>query len=146
MAKNNVSIKVGTNLSGIEQDAKKLKSALDGAARGGIAGFEAAQQKVIDLTKRMAELRAEILKTDDPAQLKKLQGALGETRQRFQAARTELRGMTLEQRDATEKAQLLAGQLGVHLPAGLDRLIARMPGVQAALQAAFSLTIVGAFA
>ena len=142
MPENEVTIHVGGDLSQLEGDAKKLGSALDGAARGGIAGFEAAQQKVIDLTKRIAELRTALLQTNDPAAQAKLNTALAQSQKEFSAARGALRGMSLETREASEKAQMLAASLGIHLPMGLERLITKLPAVQGLLSAAFNASIV----
>lgn len=124
------------------QGAKAVGSEIEKLSKTGIAGFEAAQQKVIDLTKRMGELRNQILATNDPAAQTKLNAALSQTQTQLRAAKTEFRGMTLETREANEKAQLLAGSLGIQLPAGMQNLISKMPGVQAALGAAFNASIV----
>ena len=145
MGDNAVNIRIGTDLSQLEADTKKLGSALDGAARGGIQGFEAAQQKVIDLTKRVGELRNALLQTNDPARQGQLNAALSQTSAQLQAAKTQMRGMSMETREANEKAQMLAAQFGVRLPQGLGVLLARMPAIQAAMEAAFSLTIIAAF-
>lgn len=145
MPDNTVNIRIGTDLSQLEGDAKKLGSALDGAAKGGIAGFEAAQQKVISLTKRVGELRNALLQTQDPAQQKQLNAALDQTRTQLGAARTQMRGMTLESREANEKVQMLAASLGVRVPQGLGQILARLPGVQQAMELAFGATIVVAF-
>ena len=50
--------------------------------------------------------------------------------------------MSLESREANEKAQMLAASLGIHLPLGLGRLLARMPALQGAMAAAFNATII----
>ena len=145
MAENAVSLKIGTDLSELEAGAKGIKSALDGAANSGIAGFERVQQRVIDLTKQIGQLRNELLKTSDPAAQQRLNAALGQAQTQLKAARTEMRGMSMETREANEKAQLLAAQFGVRLPQGLGVLLARMPAVQAAMEAAFGATVVVAF-
>jgi hypothetical protein len=142
MAENQVTVHIGGDLSDLERDTKKLGSALDGAARGGIAGFEAAQQKVIDLTKRVGELRNALLQTSDPAAQGRLNAALGQTQKELQAAKTQMRGMSMETREASEKAQLLAASLGIQLPAAAAQLITRMRGVQQALDLAFKATAV----
>jgi hypothetical protein len=145
MAGNEVTIRIGTDLSEVEASGKKLGSALEGAASGGIAGFERVQQRVIELTKQIAQLRGELLKTSDPAQQQRLNAALGQAQKQFQAARGEMRGMTMESREANEKVQMLAASLGVRVPAGLAQIMARLPGVQAAMEVAFGATIVVAF-
>ena len=142
MADNTLNIRIGTDLSELEADSKRLGSALDGAARGGIAGFEKAQQKVIDLTKQLGELRNALLQTNDPARQAQLNAALSQTSTQLQAAKTQMRGMSMETREANEKAQMLAAQFGVRLPQGLGVQLARMPAVQAAMAAAFNATIV----
>lgn len=126
--------------------AKEVGSEIEKLSRTGIAGFEAAQQKVIDLTKRVAELRNEVLRTNDPAASAKLNAALKQSSRELLAASKEMRGMTLESREAAEKIQLLSGTLGVQLPAGIASVLAKLPGLQSALGAAFSVSIVGAFA
>jgi len=145
MPDNELKIKLGTDLSELEAGAKQMKSALDGVASGGIAGFERVQQRVIELTKQIAQLRGELLKTSDPAQQQRLNAALGQAQKQFQAARGEMRGMTMESREANEKVQMLAASLGVRVPAGLAQIMARLPGVQAAMEVAFGATIVVAF-
>lgn len=142
----NISGTVGLETAGAVEGIKQVRSEIQNLSQSGIAGFEAARQKVIDLTKRIAELRTQLLQTNDPAAQAKLNAALAQTQKEFTAARGALRGMSLESREASEKAQLLAAQLGVQLPQGLDRFIARMPAVQQGLQAAFSLSLIGAFA
>lgn len=125
--------------------AKQIGTAMEQMAKSGIAGFEAAQQRVFDLTKQIGGLRNELLKTNDPAAQAKLNAALSQSQKELRAAKTEMRGMTLESREASEKIQLLAAQFGVHLPQGLDRLIARLPAVQMGLEKAFSAAIIFAF-
>jgi hypothetical protein len=142
MPDNAVSIKIGTDLSQLEADSKKIGSALKGAASGGIAGFERVQQRVIVLTKQLGELRNALLQTNDPARQAQLNAALSQTSTQLQAAKTQMRGMSLETREANEKAQMLAAQFGVRLPQGLGVLLARMPAVQAAMAAAFNATII----
>jgi hypothetical protein len=124
------------------EGTKQVRSEIQNLSRSGIAGFEAARQKVIDLTKRIAELRRELLKTSDPAAQARLNAALAQTQKEFTAARGALRGMSLESREANEKVQMLAASLGVNLPMGLERLVARLPAVQAAMGLAFNASIV----
>src|SRR3990170_2037917 len=47
-------------------------------------------------------------------------------------------GMSLQTNEAMEKAQLLAANLGIHLPAAMTNLIVRSEALQVALEAAFS--------
>jgi hypothetical protein len=122
--------------------AKQVEGAITGIAKSGVAAFEAARQKVIELTQQMGALRNEILKTDDPAKLQQLQNSLGETRQRLLAARTEMRGMGLASAEANQKAALLAGTFGIQIPQGLGQLIAKSQLAQQALGAAFNVSIV----
>jgi len=128
------------------QGAKQVRSEIESLAKSGIAGFEATQQKVIDLTKRLGELRNELLRTTDPARQAQLNAELTRTQAQFKAARTEMRGMSLESRETNEKVQMLAATLGVRVPEGMARILSRMPALTAAMEAAFSITIVGAFA
>jgi hypothetical protein len=115
------------------------------ATHSGIMGFETVQQRVIDLTKRSAELRTALLSTSDPAQQKALNAELRMAQQHLNASRQELRGLSFEEREATEKAQLLAAQFGVHLPGGVTRLMGRLPLLQSAMEAAFPVLVVTAF-
>ncbi len=128
----------GESLTQLSTDFKK-------AANTGIMGFEAVQQQVIDLTKRSAELRHAMLSSSDPTERKRLNEELRLTQQRLEASRYELRGLTYDTSEATEKAQLLAGQFGVVLPSDITRLMARLPLLQAAMEAAFPILVVTAF-
>jgi len=127
------------------QGAKQVRSEIEGLAKSGIAGFEAAQGKVIDLTKRLGELRNELLKTNDPARQAQLNAALAQTQREFKAARTEMRGMSLQAGEANEKVMMLAASLGVQVPQGMGRILARMPAIQSGIEHAFSAVIVFAF-
>jgi hypothetical protein len=124
---------------------KEISSQIQGLAQSGIAGFEAVQQKVIAATKEVAALRNALLQTQDPAQQKQLNAQLSEASTRLRAAKVEMRGMSLESREANEKVQMLAASLGVRVPQGLAQILARMPGIQRAMEAAFNITIIGAF-
>jgi len=124
---------------------KQVRSEVERLASTGIAGFERVQQRVIDLTKRMAELRNELLRTSDPARQAQLNAELAKAQTQLRAAKTEMRGVTMESQQAVGQVQMLAGQFGVQVPAGIARLMSRLPALQGALQAAFSVTVVLAF-
>ncbi|HEV2424320.1 MAG TPA: hypothetical protein VGZ29_05780 [Terriglobia bacterium] len=111
----------------------------------GIFVFEDIQHKLIETTRTMAVLRAEILATTDAERKLELQSQLSGVSQQYTALRTEMRGMRYEMTEATEKANLLAEQFGTHIPYEMSRLIARVPGVQAALGSLFQAGIVLAF-
>jgi hypothetical protein len=133
---------VSLDTGGAAQGAKEVRSELETMAKSGIAGFEAAKERVIDLRKSIGQLRDELLKTQDPAKVEVLNKALSAQSAQLRAATMNFKAMSLEAGLANEKAQLLAGSLGINLPAGIDRLLARMPGVQAALGVAFNASIV----
>jgi hypothetical protein len=124
------------------EGTKQVRSEIQNLSKSGIAGFEAAQQKVIELTKRIGELRTQLLQTNDPAAQAKLNTALAQSQKEFSAARGSLRGMSLESREANEKVQMLAASLGVRIPYGLERILARLPFLQAAMSAAFGVGII----
>jgi hypothetical protein len=145
MPGNEVTIRIGTDLSEVEASGKKLGSALEGAASGGIAGFEQVRSRLIAATQQVVQLRKELQTATDPAVVARLNSALGTAQQQMSLARVEMRGLSTGARQATESANMLAAQLGIQLPAGLERIIARMPGVQAAMGVAFGATIVVAF-
>lgn len=105
--------------------------------QAGIFVFEDIQHKLIETTRTMAELRAEILVTTDAQEKFALQQKLAGVREQYTALRTEMRGMRYEMTEATEKANLLGEAIGVHIPYEIERVIARIPGIQTALQAAF---------
>jgi len=136
-----VRIDTGPAVEGV----KEIRSAIGGLGTGGIAGFQTVRQKVIDLTKSVGELRNALLQTSDPAKQKELNAALDQTKTQLTAARAEMRGMTMETRQTNEAVQRLAGSIGVQIPAGLERMLARMPAVQAAVEGAFGATVVLAF-
>jgi len=136
-----VRIDTGPAVEGV----KEIRSAIGGLGTGGIAGFQTVRQKVIDLTKSVGELRNALLQTSDPAKQKQLNAALDQTKTQLTAARAEMRGMTMEARQTGEAVQRLAGAIGVQIPAGLERMLARMPAVEAAAEAAFGATVVVAF-
>ena len=54
--------------------------------------------------------------------------------------------MAKQQREAREAGMLLSNVLGVQMPAGLDRVLARMPVVSGAMRAAFNVSVVAAVA
>jgi len=124
---------------------KQISSQIQGLAQSGIAGFEAVQQKVVAATKEVAALRNALLQTQDPAQQKQLNAQLTDASTRLRAAKVEMRGMSLESREANEKVQMLAASLGVQVPQGLAQILARMPAVQTAMELAFSGLIVVGF-
>jgi hypothetical protein len=142
MAENQVTIKVGTDLSEVEAQAKQMGSALEGAAKGGIAGFEAAQQRVIELRKSIGQLRDELLKTQDPARVTVINAALKGQSAELRGATMNLKAMGMESRHTNEHVQMLAASLGVRIPYGLERILARLPLVQAAMGAAFGVGII----
>lgn len=146
MAGNEVTIRIGTDLSEVEASGKKLGSALEGAAQGGIVGFEQVRTRLIAATQQVVQLRKELQTATDPAVVARLNAALGTAQQQMSLARVEMRGLSTGARQTTESANMLAAQLGIQLPAGLERLIARCPAVQAAMAAAFNATIVLAIA
>jgi hypothetical protein len=145
MPDNTVNIRIGTDLSELEADSKKLGSALEGAAQGGIGGFEQVRSRLVAATQQVVQLRKELQTATDPAVVARLNTALGTAQQQMSLARVEMRGISTGARQATESANMLAAQLGINLPAGIERVIARMPGVQAAMGVAFGATIVVAF-
>jgi hypothetical protein len=56
-----------------------------------------------------------------------------------------MRALGFEARETTEKANLLGESLGVKIPGALGSLLGRIPGVQQAMAAAFSVAVVGIF-
>ena len=70
------------------QGTRQVRSELENLAKGGIAGFEAAQQKVIGLTKSVGELRTALLATTDPATQAALNAQLTDQTTRLRAAKT----------------------------------------------------------
>lgn len=145
MAEFLVSGKVTLDALDAAKGARSVGTEMERMAKSGIAGFEAAQQKVIDLTKQIGALRNELLRTNDPAAQTKLNAALQRSQTELRAAKTEMRGMSLEAAEASQKAQLLAASLGVQLPGEIGRLISRLPLLQKGLEAAFGVTIIFAF-
>jgi len=137
-----VSGEVTLKTAQVAQGARQVGSEIEGLAKSGIAGFEATRQKVIDLTKQLAGLRNELLKTNDPARQAQLNAQLTQTQAQFKAARTEMHGMNLESGETREKIQMLAGSLGVQVPAGIARIMARMPALTTAMSVAFNATLV----
>jgi hypothetical protein len=168
----NISGQITLDTSGVAAGTKEVRSEMANLAQGGIGAFEAVQQKVIDFTKQVASLKVQLVENraaqaqwnaqvnaagtatlEQGKQIKgllaeeqRLSGALGTASQQLGAAKTQMRGMTLESREASEKAQLLAAQFGVAIPSGLGKLLSRLPALGAALEAAFPVAIVGAFA
>jgi len=122
--------------------------ALKGFAKlhgGGILAFDALRAKVIESTAEVGRLRNEILQTDDQAKLAQLRASLAQATAEMSAARTELRAMRFEAAEATEKLNLMGESLGVRLPGALGQLLGRLPAVQAAMAAAFQITLVAFF-
>jgi hypothetical protein len=111
----------------------------------GILAFDALRGKVIETTAEVARLRAEILQTNDQTRLDQLQTQLRRATQEMTAARTELRALRFEAAETTEKANLLGESVGVRIPGALGHLLGRIPLVQEAMAAAFSVAIVGIF-
>ena len=142
MPDNEVSIKLGLDASEVEAGSKQLKSALTGAAQGGITGFEEVRTRLVAATQQVVQLRKELQTATDPADTARLNAALGQAQQQMSLARVELRGMSTGARQANESLGLVAAQFGVNLPIGLERILTRMPAVQAAMSAAFSASII----
>jgi hypothetical protein len=136
---------VGLDTSGATAGAKQVRSEIENLAKSGIAGFEAAQQKVIEFTKRVAELRNALLQTTDPARQKELNLQLDAATARMTAARTEVKGMSLEAHETAQKVQFLAASLGVQVPQGMANILAKIPALQAGMEAAFSASLVVGF-
>ncbi len=168
MAEFLVSGKVTLDTGPAAAGAKQVATEIERMSQSGIAGFEAAKQKVIKLTQSMVELKSQVLQNEKAQsalndamstagfgtleqgkQIKSL-NALHQTltqnlqvsSKEFSIARGNMRGMSMESRETNEKVSMLAASLGVQLPMGLERLIARMPGVQSALGMAFNASIV----
>lgn len=108
----------------------------------GIFGFDAVRAKMVEATAEVARLRNEIQQTDDPAALAKLRAQLRGATDEMTAARTEFRALRFEATEATEKMNLLGEAVGVRLPGEFGRLLGRLPGVQAAMAAAFQIGVV----
>jgi len=112
---------------------------------GGILAFDALRAKVIESTAEVGRLRSEILQTDDQAKLTKLKAQLAEATAEMTAARTEMRALRFESAETTEKLNLMGESVGVKIPGGLGQLLGRLPILQTAMSAAFSVGVVGIF-
>jgi len=112
---------------------------------GGILAFDALRAKVIETTAEVGRLRAEILQTDDQAKLTKLREQLAEATQQMTAARTEMRALRMESQETREKLDLMGETVGIKIPGAFGNLLGKIPLVQSAMAAAFSISIVAFF-
>jgi hypothetical protein len=160
MPENDLVIKVGTDLSQVEAGAAKMKSALDGAARGADKSFEKLTNAVNTTAQAMRRTIAQSLEMQgttaaQAAQVykqlglagaqagKEITAAFGQAAAVAQAQTTPaFQGTTNQIRQATAAGMILERQLGVALPRGLNAMIARSQVLGGALSAAFSASIV----
>jgi len=133
-----VTLDTGPAAAGVKQVGSEIQN----LAQTGIAGFEQVRSRLIAATREVVNLRKELQAATDPRDVARLNAALGKAQGQMNLARTEMRGMSMATRQTTESASMLAAQLGIQLPMGLERLIARMPMVQGAMAAAFSATVI----
>jgi len=109
--------------------------------RGAQDALNAAQQAGT-LTNQEHSIRVRVLAQEE----NRLEQSLRKVSFAHGAAARDLRTLQFQARDTAQDMQLLAGSLGVRLPAGLASLAARIGGVQRIMQAAFSATVWVAFA
>jgi hypothetical protein len=107
------------------------------AGAAGVLAFEEVKRRVIETTKEVASLRDEILHTNDSVKLGELQQQLSRARQEMTIARGELRGMRMEMTETREKADLLGDSMGIRIPGAIGRMLAQLPLLQTAMEAAF---------
>ena len=145
MPDNEVQIRVGTDLSQLESDAKSLGSSFDELGRTGAGNFGALRGKVVELTAELVNLKKQLAATSDPADMERLNSSITKTKDQMSLARTELRGMTMASRESSEALALLSNQFSIQIPMGMDRVLAKSPMVQAGILQAFNGIVIGAF-
>ena len=122
--------------------ASNTTAAFTKMSSGGIFAMDELGTRWIEATKEVGALKAELESIQDPLAKAKLAERLDEAQRHLSAVRTEMRGLNLATHDATEKLGLLGEGLGVKIPAALDKMLARLPGVQSAMAAAFEVGVV----
>lgn len=153
MAENDVSIRIDTDLSQVQQDSAKLAGSLKNAATGATQGFDQANQRVVALRQQIETLKRALQQSSDPRTVKRLSDglALAETRMRSLTAATQTNRRAMAgagaatgnlraiQAEAATKAVLLGQQLGVVMPTAIQRLVTSTEGLRTVLNLAFGV-------
>ena len=160
-------IEAESDLEGVAQ----ARSALDGFSKGGITAMDKLGSRVVALQTATAKLRGELVQNQKAqAELDKavekgsvtvaqhvqmkqqltqregqLTSSLKLSRLELSANSQQMAALNRQAVDAQQKAQLLASQFGVALPAALGRFITQTKAAQGALAAMFTVGIIATF-
>jgi hypothetical protein len=145
MPDNGVQIKVGADLANVKAQLEGMGITIQSAADTGALGFHTLHGQVTELTQAVALLRNALRQAHDPAQVKELTKALEDESAKLTAARGELRGMRMGAMEANEGFRMMSETLGVHIPAGLSTITARLPEVAGLMEKAFPVAMVSFF-
>src|SRR5262245_41552039 len=86
-----------------------------------------------------------VLEMDDKGAVRVLDQTTGRLQKLGQVGNVVMTGLTKQQKQAREAAQLLSNALGVQVPSGLEKIIAKSRILAPALSAAFNTAVVIAF-
>jgi hypothetical protein len=126
----------------LDSEVKQTTEGFNVFGKSGIFAMTSLRREMAELYRQMTDIRTQMAATKDQETLTRLRAELTDAQAKFTVVRGELRGMRLEMGEARETVNLLGESMGVKLGGGVAGLLSKLPGVQAALGAAFEASVV----